>query len=213
VRKVLLLAMAIALVATMLGLGATAMTIDTEQGHTILQACEQDLMISPGPCPPFDWHNNEPAVIDLTADCLKPGDTEGVVSSFWLKNVGEYCGYINLVKVEFESDENGCNEPEQEAGDDPSSDVGELQKVLAVRITYAPWQENILVYEGLVKDLAAACPQIFNGPLPPNIDLDLVVEAFWWPGDDDKWDTKVETDKVTVKMYFQLSSSQMAGTL
>ena len=205
-RKVLLSAMALALVATMVGFGVHAQYYDAEVANTTIDACKGfDLLIKE--CPDGGWKNGEVLELDFDGCCIEPSNYGfPYMKMIKLKNDGPRCGVLRLEKVEITSLENDCREPEQAFGDDPLSSAGELENVLYVKITADSdlWPGKKLVYDGLLKDLpSATLPTLDN--FMHNQEIDWVMEAYKWPADGNDKDTVAMTDSVKVKMTFSLT--------
>ncbi|HOG48297.1 MAG TPA: TasA family protein [Anaerolineae bacterium] len=128
---------------------------------------------------------------------------------FKLDNLGSLAGFIDLHSIAVTSDENGCLEPEQAAGDDPTSPVGELQDLMGLHmfVDEAPsngWFgfEDTTIHNGAV------------GTILPNYDLNLGIPALgtkyitaqigWWSTPDDN---KAMSDIFTFDMTFELAQT------
>lgn len=141
---------------------------------------------------------------------LKPGDQPK--GSYKIRNVGSINGYLDIENISFESYENECIEPEQEAGDtscDTDADQGELDDVLNLRM-FLDYNGNGWIdagepvfFNGKVKDL----PTHFelNELVPANEGIDFVAEIYdWWNTPDDN---KAQSDSLIINMTFELAQT------
>jgi predicted ribosomally synthesized peptide with SipW-like signal peptide len=121
VKKVLIATLALALVATMVGLGVHAYFSDTETSTgNYFQAGTLDLKVNGADGPVS-------AIIEIGN--VKPGDSGS--KEVALKNDGSLLGIADLHIKNLQDLENGNTEPE---GDD--GEPGELSKAITVKITY-----------------------------------------------------------------------------
>lgn len=192
-RKVLLAAMALALVATMVGLGVRAQFSDTEQSLTKFKAGTLDLTVNEknGETVVFEWNN------------LRPGNQPKY--SLKLKNIGSINGYLDLENILVISDENNLTEPEIEAGDE-SADTGELDDVLNLRL-FLDYDGNgwistgdKIIFNGKVKDLAPSYD--LDELIEAGGDYDFIVELYdWW---NTPMDNQAQDDALQVSITFEL---------
>ncbi len=192
-RKILLAAMALTLVATMVGLGVRAQFSDTEQSLTKFKAGTLDLTVNEknGETVVFEWNN------------LRPGNQPKY--SLKLKNIGSINGYLDLENIVVTSDENNLTEPEIEAGD-TSADTGELDDVLNLRLFLdydgSGWYSagDKMIFNGKVKDLASSYD--LDELIAAGGDYDFIVELYdWW---NTTMDNQAQDDSLQVSITFEL---------
>lgn len=197
-RKIIFLGMAIALTATMLGLGVQAQFCDTETVKSKAIAGSLNLTV--------DGKDGVPIEVCF-GDCLAPNKCclPDACHTFKIKNTGCVDGYVNIKDICVTNLENGCLEPEIEWGDDPTSSVGELGDRLRVRLLY---MENALlgkqIYEGPVNGLPSSI-KLNDLLLRGGCDVDLIVECIDWPDGTCAEDSVCMSDSVEIQMVLSLS--------
>lgn len=149
-------------------------------------------------------------VVKFTVANMKPGDQPK--GTFTLKNVGTVNGYLDLENVAVTSTENGCVEPETEAGDttcgNPGPNEGELQDVVNLRLFL---DNNCDGWIGTGETV------FFNGKtgtVPGNVELNQALNSGatqcvtaihdWWSTADDN---KAQNDSMTLDMTFELGQT------
>jgi predicted ribosomally synthesized peptide with SipW-like signal peptide len=109
-KKLLITAMALALVATMVGLGVHAYFSDTETSTgNYFQARTLDLKVD---------GKDDPEVVSVTLGNMKPGDVS-VYYKWVLKNAGDMPGMLSVTFGTMDDQENGINRPEGIAEAEP----------------------------------------------------------------------------------------------
>lgn len=192
-KKILIAAMALALVATMVGLGVSAYFSDTEASINTFNAGTLDLTVNDQNGTPvsFTWNN------------LRPGNQPKYKCT--LKNIGSINGYLDLENISFVSTENNLTEPEIEAGD-PGMDKGELDEVLNLRL-FLDYDGNgwwsagdVMLFNGKVKDIASSYD--IDELIPAGGGADFVVELYdWW---NTSMDNQAQDDSLVVNITFEL---------
>ena len=192
-KKILIAAMALALLATMVGLGVSAYFSDTEAATSTFNAGTLDLKVN----------GQNGTTVSFTYNNLKPGSQPK--HSFKLENIGTVDGYLDLENINWVSTENNWTEPEQEAGD-PGGPEGELDDVLNLRM-FLDYDGNgwisagdVKFYDGKVKDL----PSNFDldEPMPAGASPDFIVEIYdWW---NTSMDNQAQDDSLVVNITFEL---------
>lgn len=200
-KKILVSLMVVAMVATMLGLGIFAQfrDIDTSSGNYV-EAGSLNLKID---------NRDGPDDIGQTMKVtgLQPGETRTEEVS--LRNAGSCPGTADFHILGPESghpivnDENTCIDPEQDAGDDPASNEGELCKYLKIKISY----DGVAVPggEGYLTDLA--CQNFILGDLPAGVTKTLTIEFsldFSAETDPDFDDDVIQTDRCLFDVEYSL---------
>lgn len=191
-RKVLLSAMALALVATMVGFGVHAQLSDTELSITKVKAATLDLTV--------DGQNGTPVTFEVK--CMKPGDC--VQKCYTLKNIGCIDGWVDIEDIKVTNCENGITEPEAEAGD-TTPDAGELQDLVTILIKYEDYGVYKKVWEGLVKDLPSSL-DVDGLLLKAGTDKDFVLEIIKWS--DSPMDNLAQGDSFEISMKFVLEQNK-----
>lgn len=203
-KKTLFTMMALVLVIGLAGAGTFAYFSDTETstGNTFT-AGTLDLTVN---------DKNGENVQLFNVSNLRPGSQPK--GSYRINNIGSINGYLDIESISVESYENGCIEPEIQAGDTScgtGSDQGELDEQLNLRM--------FLDYNG---DgwISTGEPVFFNGrvnTLPANFELnelvpagggvDFVAEIYdWWSGQDID-DNLAQSDSLVVNMTFELGQT------
>lgn len=146
-------------------------------------------------------------VVKFNLSNLVPGNQP---TGHWtLKNVGSVNGYVDIENVKVTGFENGCIEPETEAGDVTcGSDQGELQNVLGVYLFVDYGKDgwfsagDKVIYNGLAKDM----PTHFELNEPLNAGSDFNVQGIinWWSTSSDNL---AQGDSMTVDMTYELGQT------
>lgn len=198
-RKIILLGMAIALAATMLGLGVQAQLSDTEKTLSKAKAGVLDLTV--------DGKNGALVEVDF-GDCLAPNKCwlPDACHMFTLDNVGCIDGYVNITGVAVTNLENEIKEPEAEAGDTTDPE-GELGSQLIVQLSYFdPFGVSQHVYRGPADGLNGKCFKL-NNLLKANCDLDFIIECVDWPDGCDN--NLCMSDIVKIEMTLSLTQNKL----
>ncbi|MBC7084591.1 MAG: hypothetical protein H5T95_14075 [Firmicutes bacterium] len=195
-KKVLIATLALALVATMVGLGVHAYFSDTESTQTSFKAGTLDLEVNGknGEVVTFEWNN------------LSPGTQPHY--SLKLKNIGTIDGNLDLEDISFVSNENNLTEPEIEAGD-TTADEGELDDVLNLRL-FLDYDRNgwvgpgdKTIFYGKVKDIAGNYD--LDEPISAGGDMDFIVELYdWW---NTSMDNQAQDDSLVLSMKIELNQN------
>jgi spore coat-associated protein N len=155
--------------------------------------------------------NNGTNTVKFTVTNMQAGNQ--VIRTYRLNNVGTINGYLDLENIVVASKENGCAEPEVEAGDttctNPGNGEGELQNVLSLSKLF--WDTNC---NGWVE---AGETTIFDGKvgtIATNYDANKLVNAGatqcvtaqfnWWSTADDN---KAMGDDLTLDINFELAQT------
>lgn len=126
------------------GAGTFAYFTDTETstGNTFTASSASPDLILQWPVPPYNIPENTyddetgkplPTLFDSIGD-IKPGDSGETIVH--VNNYGDMDSTLYFKITDVENNENGCIEPEQEAGDDPSNSTGELGEHLLITVLY-----------------------------------------------------------------------------
>lgn len=186
-KKILLLGMAIAMMAAMLGLGVQAQFQDTEAASTKVYAGKLDLKVNGGD-----------KKVEAEYKCVKPGDTSCCQPLVYkLTNEGCVQGELDMLTCVSEC-ENDLVEPECEAGDNTPA-KGELGEHLAICLKLDDSSNDRVLYSGLVKNMPSYIPV---NEMLPNTDYDLIVECWWWTPS--STDSQAMTDSVKIDLTFTL---------
>jgi spore coat-associated protein N len=149
-------------------------------------------------------------VVKFTVGNMRPGNQPK--ASYTLANVGSVNGYLDLENIVVTSNENGCGEPETEAGDttcgNPGVGEGELADVVNLRLFVDyngdGWIStgDKVFYNGLVKNL----PTHFELDEPINAGSNVKIVALldWWSTADDN---KAQNDSMQLDMTFELAQT------
>jgi predicted ribosomally synthesized peptide with SipW-like signal peptide len=201
-KKILLSLLTVALVSSS-AVGATqAYFSDTETstGNTFA-AGSLDLAVD---------ENNGLNTVKFTVANMRPGNQPK--ATYTLNNVGSLNGYLDLENISVSSNENGCLEPETDAGDancdNPGLGQGELQDVVNMR----------LFLDGDCNGWIGTGETVFyngdTGSVASNYELDEQINAGdhvcvtalfdWWSTVDDN---KAMGDDMTVNMTFELAQT------
>lgn len=201
-KKILISILTIAFAAS-LSVGATSAYFsdtETSNGNTFT-AGTLDLNIDGG-------NTN---VVKFTVNNMRPGNQPK--NGFTLANVGSINGYLDMENISISNNENGCVDPEIDAGDTtcdtPGAGQGELQDVvnLTLFIDYGcdGWIStgDVVFYN----DYAGNLPGNFELDEPLNAGNTVCVEALfdWWSTTDDD---KAQGDDMTLDMTFELGQSK-----
>jgi len=202
-RKILASLAMIAMVSTV-AVGATrAYFSDTEtSNNNTFSAGSLDLTVD---------GNNGTNTVKFTVNNIRPGNQP--TGSWTLANVGKISGYLDLKNITVTNNENGCVEPENEAGDNtcgrPGTGDGELQNVINLRLYIDKdkdgyWSTgDVMIYNGLVKDIAGSYNQNELIAAGSNIRINAVFD--WWST---SGDNKAMGDDMTLNITFDLSQNQ-----
>lgn len=213
-RRLLVSLVVLALAVAAVGAGTWAAFSDTEASTgNAFTAGTMDLKIKPAGVWPAVW-TDDPVVRQIIVTDLKPGDAYLGVGSTTLKNTGTVPGVVWLEIKNIRNTENGCLEPEQAAGDDSASEVGELPAKIEIltQINEAPWGRSWdfianldPAQDGVRVD---GVPGDAGGPtvLQPGEELPLYFRAHWDNDHSDAGvaDNKAMTDKVTFDIVFHM---------
>ena len=149
-------------------------------------------------------------VVKFNVSGMRPGSQS--IKTWALKNVGSLNGYLDLTDISFSSDENGCLDPETDAGDvtcgTPGLGEGELANVLGITLFIDQngngWFDtgDIKFYDGLMKDL----PALFNlnEVLNAGVTKNVTAQVNWGSTPDDN---KAQGDSVTLNLSFTLGQN------
>lgn len=126
-------------------------------------------------------------VIKFTVTNMKPGSQ--TIGTYRLKNVGSVDGFLDLENISVTSHENGCLEPESEAGDStcnsPGDGEGELQTLVSLSKLF--WDNDCdgwvgtgetTVYDGKVGSIASNYEA--NRALLAGAEQCLTAQFNWW---------------------------------
>ena len=148
-------------------------------------------------------------VVKFNKTNLVPGNQP--TGTFTLKNVGSVNGFVDLESVSVVSDENGCNDPETEAGDitcgNPGAGEGELAKelnfTLFVDYNGDGWFStgDKYVFNGLLSDFASVN---LNEPLNAGNELKLTGIVNYFANANDNI---AQGDSVEFDMTFELGQT------
>ena len=142
-KKILASMLIIGVVSILLGAGTVAYFSDTEtsKGNTFTVSSASPNLIVWWPVPPYNVpatrYDDEigkqlPTLFNV--DDLKPGDSGETICH--VNNIGDVDGILYFNIINLANDENTCIEPEQKAGDDPTSTEGELGEHLRITVLY-----------------------------------------------------------------------------
>ncbi len=156
-----------------------------------------------------DSVNNPP--VKFTVSNMKPGDTQ---SGMWtVNNTGSIDGYLDLENITATSDDLGCNEPEQTAGDvtcgDPGTGDGDLLGLLNTQLFVDVNHDgdydaggDALIYDGLANGLAANYEQnlsLISGA------TNYITMVITWPLSAN--DNLGQSDRLNLSMTFELGQT------
>lgn len=142
-RKILASILVVAVASTLLGAGTYAYFSDTETsvGNTFTASSSSPDLILQWPVPPYNIPENtyddetgRPLPPLFHIGDIKPGDSGETIVH--VNNYGDMDGILYFDIGNLVNDENTCIEPEQDAGDDPTSTEGELGEHLLITILY-----------------------------------------------------------------------------
>jgi len=142
-KKILASMVIIAVASMLLGAGTVAYFSDTETstGNTFTVSTESPNLIVWWPVPPYnieatkyDDESGKPLPTLFDVSDLEPGDSGE--TRCHVNNIGDVDGilYFNIISIV--NNENTCIDPEQKAGDDPTSAEGELGEHLLITVLY-----------------------------------------------------------------------------
>lgn len=215
-KKVLIATMALALVATLTGIGFYAQFSDTEKAEHYFEAGSINLTID----------GQDGNVITITRTNMYPADWpyhggSQVSHVFELANTGTLTGYLDISSIVVrDCNENGRIEPEVQAGD-TSDDEGELEDVLMCRMWLdingnGYWDSGDIAIIGgnpnwpnpvLIKDLPSEID--LDVVLNPGGPVKFVTEYYdWWEAKGGTIpDNQAMTDSVTIDIEFKLDTN------
>lgn len=200
-KKILTSVLTIALVVTIVGGATIANFFDTEtsNGNTFT-AGSLDLKLDGG----------DTNVVKFTVANMQPGYQPH--GSYNLANVGSLNGFLDIENIVVSSFENGCVEPETQAGDitcdSPGAGQGELQNVLNLRlfVDYGKdgWIDagDKVFFNGKMSTLPASFD--LNEALNAGADFNIVALVDWWSTPEDNL---AQGDSVTLDMTFELGQT------
>jgi predicted ribosomally synthesized peptide with SipW-like signal peptide len=199
-KKILAFLMSLGLVALLVGIGFAAFFSDTETSSSnTFSAGTLDLQVdgeSPLASAKFDVSNFRPGA-----------QSKG---TFHLDNAGTIDGYLDLEGISVVNAENGCIEPELEAGDsscgDPGDGKGELQDVVNLRLSVngCDGSGGKVFYDGLVSGL----PDHFdlNEPINSNSSLCITAQFDWC--NNCSGDNLAQSDSMALEVSFELGQDK-----
>lgn len=201
-KKTLFTMMALVLVIGLAGAGTFAYFSDTETstGNTFT-AGTLDLTVN---------GQNGQNVQLFNVSNLVPGNQP--TGRYRINNIGSINGYLDIESISIVNNENGCIEPETQAGDTTCGpDQGELGAQLNLRM-FLDYNNNgwidtgePMFFNGRVNTLPANFQ--LNEPVPAGGGVDFVAEIYdWWSGQDID-DNLAQSDSLVVNMTFELSQT------
>ncbi len=200
-KKILASVFTIALVITVVSGATIANFFDTETstGNTFT-AGTLDLKLDGG----------DENVVKFTLGNLRPGNQPK--NSYNLENVGSINGFLDIENIVVTSFENGCVEPEIQAGDNtcdnPGVGQGELQDVLNLRLFVDYGKDGSIstgdnvFFDGKLSELTTSID--LNEPLNAGADFNIVALFDWWSTPNDNL---AQSDSVTLDMTFELGQT------
>jgi predicted ribosomally synthesized peptide with SipW-like signal peptide len=194
--KVLIVLVAILAVA-LSGMGAYAWFYDTESSPAnSFTAGTLDLKL-----------NGADAPVSHTFTNLVPGSQPNL--SWTLKNDGSITGYLDIESISVVSDDNGCNDPETEAGDQTCGNGGgELDDIVGLRLMLDAncngWYEatDTILYDGVPSGIGAAYDSNISIPAGGTTCVNVLVN---WTSTNS--DNLAQGDDMTLAMVFQLGQT------
>jgi predicted ribosomally synthesized peptide with SipW-like signal peptide len=155
-KKILASMLIVAVVSTLLGAGTVAYFSDreTSKGNTFTVSTKSPDLIVWWPVPPYnvpttryDDEIGKPLPTLFNIDDLQPGDSGETICH--VNNIGDVDGilYFNIINVD--NKENTCIDPEQKAGDDPTSTKGELGEYLLITVLYGDEKPGSIYYTAI----------------------------------------------------------------
>ncbi len=201
-RNILMSVLIIGIVLAMMGAGTFSYfsDVETSKGNTF-SAGVLDLNV--------DGKNEN--VVRFTVSNMRPGNQP---RGHWnLSNVGTIDGYLDLEDITVTSYENGCLDPEEDAGDttggNPGEGNGELQDLVNVRLFVDydrdGWidHEDKVFYNGKVGDLPSSID--LNEPIKASESIWISAIFDWWstPNDD-----IAQTDSFVLDITFELAQTE-----
>ncbi len=155
--------------------------------------------------------NNGSNTVKFAVSNMKPGSQ--VIKTWTLNNVGSLDGYLDLENISVANSENGCEEPELEAGDvscdNPGEGQGELQE--AVSLSKLFWDDDCdgwvgtgetVIYDGKLGNIASHYEE--NRFLGAGKSQCVTAQINWWAGADDN---KTMGDGATLSLEFELAQT------
>lgn len=200
-KKILASVFTIALVITVVSSATIANFFDTETstGNTFT-AGTLDLKLDGG----------DENVVKFNITNMQPGNQPH--RTYNLANVGSINGFLDIENIVVTSFENGCVEPEIEAGDitcdNPGDGQGELQDVLNLRL-FVDYGKDGWISDGdrvFFNGKMSELPTSFdlNEPLNAGADFNIVALVDWWSTPNDNL---AQSDSVTLDMTFELGQT------
>jgi len=151
-------------------------------------------------------------VVKYTVSNMRVGSQN--IGTWRLKNVGSVNGFLDLHNIAVTSQENGCLDPETEAGDttcdNPGVGQGELQNQVSLSKLF--WDNDCngwvgagetTVYDGKVG--AIASDYDVSKPLNAGVEQCLTGQFNWW--DNGASDNLAQNDSFTLDMTFELGQT------
>lgn len=148
-------------------------------------------------------------VVKFTVSNMRVGNQP--IGTWRLKNVGSINGFVDLKNIIVTGQENGCVDPESEAGDDscntPGVGEGELQDLVSLSKLF--WDNDCngwvgtgetSIYDGKVGAIASSYDT--SRPLAAGAEQCITGQFNWWNNGAD--DNKGQGDSFTLDMTFQL---------
>ena len=191
--KILGSIVAIALMASALGIGTYASFSDTETSvGNSFTAGTLDLKIN----------GADTNVVAFTIANMRPGNQP--TSSYVLSNAGSLSGTLDIISVVRTDSENTRIEPEIEAGD-TTDNVGELSSVVNLRLYIDTDKDgyystgDVMFFNGKVDQLPTSF--VLNTPIAAGANIRINAVFDWW---DTANDNKAQSDSFTLDLTFQL---------
>lgn len=194
--KVLLALFAILAVA-LSGIGAYAWFYDNETSpENSFTAGTLDLKLNGGDLP-----------VSYTFTNLVPGSQHNL--GWTLTNSGSITGYLDIEGISIVSNDNGCNDPESEAGDvtcgDGEGDLDEIVNLhLMIDTNCNGWYESTdtILYQGAPSGIGTAYDSNYAIPAGGTTCVNVLVN--WWTTE---FDNRAQGDDMTLAMVFQLGQT------
>lgn len=156
--------------------------------------------------------NNGTNTVGFNVTGMRPGNQPH--GSFTLANIGSIAGYLNMSNIQVTNAENGCLQPESDAGDvtcdNPGDGQGELQNVINARIWVDRngdgWMSagEPVLYNGLLGSIPDHLT--FNEPLSAGASTKIGVLIDWWSTPSDN---QAMSDSAVLNMSFSLNQNTL----